>query len=78
MMTEKNMQALIWAGAATTLLGIAMLGWCVRLAAQARRLADKDEAASRAALNRVIAWNMAALGLAGLGLMAVIIGLALR
>ena len=72
------MQTLIWAGAGTTLLGIVMLGWCVRLAAQARRLAEKDEAASRAALNRVIAWNMAALGLAGLGLMVVIIGLVLR
>ena len=72
------MQALIWAGSATTLCGIVLLGWCIRLAAQARRLADQDEAASRAALNRVIVWNMAALGLAALGLMAVIVGLFLR
>ena len=72
------MQALIWAGSATTLCGIVLLGWCIRRAAQARRLADQDEAASRAALNRVIVWNMAALGLAGLGLMAVIVGLFLR
>lgn len=71
------MQALIWAGSATTLGGVILLGWCIRLAAQAKRLAEQDEAASRAALNRVIMWNMAALGLAGLGLMAVIVGLAL-
>jgi hypothetical protein len=70
------MQALIWGGAALTLSGVALLGWCVRLAAQARRIAD--EQAARAALARVIAWNMAALGLAGIGLMAVILGLVLR
>ena len=72
------MQALIWAGSATTLCGVILLGWCIRLAAQAKRLAEQDEVASRAALNRVIMWNMAALGLAGLGLMAVIFALILR
>lgn len=70
------MQSLIWGGAALTLIGVALLGWCVRLAALARRITDQD--AARAALARVIAWNMAALGLAGIGLMAVIFGLILR
>ncbi len=70
------MQALIWGGAALTLVGVALLGWCARMAGQARRIAD--EAAARAALNRVIAWNMAALGVAGIGLMAVVVGLILR
>lgn len=69
-------QAVIWGGAALTLVGVALLGWCVRLATQARKMADQDQA--RAALNRVIAWNTAAVGIAGLGLMAVVIGLALR
>ena len=70
------MQALIWGGAALTLIGVVLLGWCVRLAAQARGMADQN--AARTALNRVIAWNMAALGVAGIGLMAVIVGVVLR
>jgi hypothetical protein len=72
------MQAVIWAGSAITLIGVALLGWCVRLGVEARRTATQDEAAGRAALTRVLAWNMAALGVAGIGLMMVVVGLVLR
>ena len=66
----------IWGGAAVTLASVAMLGWCVVLAARVRR-AGLDEAAKRAALQRVLIWNMAALGIAAIGLMAVVIGVIL-
>jgi hypothetical protein len=72
------MQALIWGGSALTLVGVVLLGWCMRLATQARQIAAQDDAASRAILQRVIAWNMAAMAIAGLGLTAVILGLVLR
>lgn len=72
------MQALIWGGSALTLVGVVLLGWCMRLATQARHVAAQDDAASRAILQRVIVWNMAAMAIAGLGLTAVILGLVLR
>lgn len=71
------MQAVIWGGAVLTLLGVAGLAWCVRLALTVRRQAPEPEA-MRAALQRVMVWNMAALGVACLGLMAVVVGIILR
>ena len=70
------MQLLIWIGAGLTLLGVAGLGWCVRLAIKARR-AKLDDTAMRAAMQRVVTLNLAALGLSGLGLAAVVIGILL-
>ena len=70
------MQYLIWGGAAVTLISVAMLGWCVVLALRVRR-AGLDEAATRAALQKVLIWNMAAIGLAAMGLMAVVTGVIL-
>ena len=70
------MQYLIWGGAAVTLISVAMLGWCVVLALRVRRAA-LDEAATRAALQKVLIWNMAAIGLAAMGLMAVVTGVIL-
>ena len=72
------MQVLIWAGAAVTLLGVALLLWCIRLAAQVRSTPQATPEATRAALTRVLYWNMAALGIAALGLMAVVVGIILR
>jgi hypothetical protein len=70
------MQAMIWAGAALTLLGVGGLGYCVARAMRARR-AGLDEAAMRAELQRVVAINMGALGLSALGLALVVSGILL-
>ncbi len=67
---------LIWIGALLTLIGVGMLMYCIRAAANARK-AGLDDDAMRTALQRLVAWNMAALGLSALGLMAVVIGLTL-
>ena len=68
------MQALIWAGAALTLIGVGGLGYCVLLATRARR-AGLEDAAMRAILQRVVVLNMAALGVSALGLMLVVLGI---
>jgi len=68
------MQALIWAGAALTLIGVGGLGYCVLLAMRARRSGQED-AAMRATLQRVVVLNMAALGVSALGLMLVVLGI---
>lgn len=70
------MQMLIWAGAAMTLAGVAGLVWCIVKIAQARR-AGLDDAALRARLQQVVAWNFGALAVSALGLMLVVIGIAL-
>jgi hypothetical protein len=70
------MEILIWIGAALTLLGVAGLGLCVIRTLQARR-AGLDDDALRAALQKVVTLNLAALGLSALGLMMVIAGIML-
>lgn len=70
------MQALIWAGAALTLVGLAGLGYCVFRAVRARR-AGLDDAEMRAELQRVVAINMGAMGLSALGLAMVVSGILL-
>ena len=69
------MQALIWGGAAVTLLGVAGLMFCAAQSLKARTLPD-DQA--RAAMARVVTLNLASMGVAVLGLMAVVAGLLLR
>lgn len=69
------MGALIWGGAAVAMLGVAGLVYCVLLSVKARGL---EAVAARAVLQRVVVWNLAALGVAFLGLMAVVVGLFLR
>ena len=69
------MQEMIWGGTAVTLIGVTLLIWCVRLASQVRHGAVADPEAARAALTRVLYWNMAALGIATLGLMVVVVGI---
>ena len=71
-----GMQGLIWAGSAVTLIGLVGLGICVWQAVRARR-AGLDDAAMRAALQKVVTLNLAALGLSALGLMLVVAGIAL-
>jgi hypothetical protein len=70
------MTALIWCGAALTLLGVAGLLACVLVVLRARR-AGLDDTALRATLARVVVWNMAALAVSALGLMAVALGVIL-
>ena len=67
------MHLLMMFGAGVTLLGLVGLGVCIALGLRARR-ARLDDGAMRAALRRVVALNMAALGLSALGLMCVVAG----
>ena len=70
------MDLLIWIGTALSLLGLAGLGYCILAALRARR-AGLDDAAMRARLRGLVAWNMGALLLSTLGLMCVAVGLLL-
>lgn len=70
------MQALIWAGAALTVTGLAGLGYCILRATRAKR-SGLDDVAMRAELQRVVAINLAAVGLSALGLAGVVAGILL-
>lgn len=70
------MAYLVWAGAALTLTGfIGIIGTIVAVA-RARR-AGLDDAALRVRLGRILPWNLGALFLSCLGLMAVVMGVIL-
>ena len=71
------MELLVWIGAGITLLGLAGLGVCIAGAARARGEA-LDDAAMKARLQKLLAWNLASVGTAGIGLMCVVVGLFLR
>ncbi|GHC57706.1 hypothetical protein [Neogemmobacter tilapiae] len=68
------MQILIWGGTALTLLGVALLFFCVLQVARARRTATSDEEL-RLRMQKAVALNLAALGLSVLGLMIVVLGI---
>jgi len=68
---------MIWAGAAVTLIGVAGLIACVVYALRLRQSGLADQAL-RAALQKGVVWNMAALFVSVIGLMLVIMGIALR
>lgn len=70
------MAFVIWAGAALTLIGVAALIWCVLMALRARR-EGLTGAAMQVRLQRVVAWNVAALAVSGIGLMLVVTGVIL-
>ena len=70
------MDAVIWTGAAVSLLGLAGLVWCILRVARARR-AGLDEEAMRATLQAVIPLNLGALFLSVIGLMMVVLGIIL-
>ena len=69
------MGALIWGGAGVVMLGILGLLYCGMQSMKARGL---DDAAARAVMQKVAVWNLASMGVAVLGLMAVVAGLVLR
>ncbi len=70
------MQALIWIGAALTLMGVLGLGYCVARVLRAKR-AGLDDPALQAELRRVVTINLAAIGVSTLGLMFVVLGVLL-
>ena len=67
---------IVWMGAALTLAGVGLLLWCIVSVAKARR-AGLSEEALKARLQKIVALNLAALGLSGLGLATVIVGIVL-
>lgn len=70
------MEVLIWIGTALALAGVAGLVFCILLVTRARR-AGLPEDRLRATLQRVVGYNLAALGLSALGLMLVVAGIVL-
>ena len=70
------MEMIVWIGAALTLVGLGMLIWCFVSVAKAKR-AGLPEPALQARLQKVVALNLAALGVSGLGLATVILGIVL-
>jgi hypothetical protein len=70
------MEMIVWIGAALTLAGLGMLVWCIVSVARARRAGLPDEAL-KARLQKIVALNLAALGVSGLGLATVILGIVL-
>jgi hypothetical protein len=70
------MTVMIWAGAALAMIGVVGLIYCVMLAMRAKR-EGLTGAAMQARLQRVVAWNMGALAISGLGLMLVVVGVIL-
>jgi len=67
---------LVWVGSGMTIVGLGILIWVIVSVARARS-AGLDETAMKAKLQRLVAWNMGAMGLSALGLMTVIIGFTL-
>ncbi|ANB34020.1 hypothetical protein JMM63_03985 [Rhodovulum sulfidophilum] len=70
------MEALIWAGAAVSVLGLAGIFWCIRDMLGARN-SGLPEPEIRARLQKAVAKNMAALALSAIGLMMVVVGIML-
>ena len=70
------MEALVWIGAAVTLLGLVGLIWCIIKVRRARSQ-GLDEDALKAELQKVVALNLGALLLSAFGLMMVVVGIIL-
>lgn len=67
-------EIIIWAGTALVLAGLAALGWCIVTVARLRK-AGLDDETMRARMQRVVAVNLGALALSGIGLMMVVLGI---
>ncbi|MHA6325562.1 hypothetical protein [Roseivivax sp. CAU 1753] len=68
------MDALIWGGAAVSLMGLAGLVFCIVKVSKARRKALPDDQL-RAELHKVVPLNLGALFLSVIGLMLVVLGI---
>ncbi|UWQ19270.1 hypothetical protein [Jannaschia sp. M317] len=67
------MTALVWIGAALAAAGLAGLVYCIVIAARAKR-EGLEGAAMEARLRKLVALNLGALAVSGLGLMMVVLG----
>jgi hypothetical protein len=70
------MQILVWIGTTLSLIGIAGLLWCVWLVLGIKKRNLPDDVA-RAAMQRVVVWNLGALAISFLGLILVVVGVIL-
>jgi hypothetical protein len=70
------MEMIVWTGAALTLVGLGMLVWCIVAVAKAKRAGLPDEAL-KARLQKIVALNLGALAVSGIGLATVIVGIVL-
>ena len=70
------MNAFLWIGVPLTLAGLAGVLWCIRKAAWLRR-AELTDAEATAELRRLVPANVAAVGLAFIGLAVLVVGLIL-
>lgn len=61
-------------GTVITLAGLALLGYCIIAVMRARKAGLSDED-MKARLQRLVAVNLGALALAGIGLMCVVVGI---
>ena len=68
------MEMIVWTGAALTLVGLGMLVWCILSVAKAKR-ARLPEEALKARLQKIVALNLGALAVSGIGLATVIVGI---
>lgn len=68
------MTALIWGGAALSLLGVVGLFWCILFVLRLRR-AGLDDATLRARMQKAVMLNFGALAVSTLGLMLVVVGI---
>ncbi|MGB0960341.1 MAG: hypothetical protein ACPGVK_08845 [Halocynthiibacter sp.] len=68
------MGILIYIGVAMTVLGLVGIIYCIVAVAKAKK-AGLDEDAMKAKLQKIVAVNLGALGVSGLGLAMVIVGL---
>ena len=64
--------ALIWAGSALAIIGLLMLGWCIWRGLAIRKAGQTETATSE--MQKLIAINMAAVGIAFIGLAMVVVG----
>lgn len=70
------MEILVYIGTLVALLGLFGLGYCIWLVVKAKRAGLKDDE-MKARLQKVVALNMAAMGLSAIGLMMVVVGVLL-
>jgi len=70
------MEILVWIGAGLTVIGFGGIVWTIVAVSRARR-AGMEDAALRARLGQILPWNIGALLLSCLGLMAVVVGVIL-
>jgi D-alanyl-lipoteichoic acid acyltransferase DltB (MBOAT superfamily) len=74
-MNAAILAGLIWGGAAVAFLGVIGLLACGMASMRARGMGEQ---AARAVMQKVVVWNLAAMGVSVLGLAALVTGLVLR